>query len=155
MEWWPKWKLGVQVPSPVFTSALAWPLPHELQFFPFLFPLTAAGGKKRNFNVWGKWGTSPAGRKRGRGKQPASLLPLSAAERPCRYHRGVVWQRSTATGPAAALGSCLLSCWHPDPALYPCFLRNNYLRTDLKSISWSREWPVWKLSDVSELRLCQ
>lgn len=48
-----------------------------------------------------------------------------------------------------------LPCLHPDPALYPCFLRNNYPKTELKSISWSREWPVWKFSDVSELRLCQ
>lgn len=27
-----------------------------------------------------------------------------------------------------------LLCLHPDPALYPCFLRNNY-KTELKSIS--------------------
>lgn len=43
---------------------------------------------------------------------------------------------------------------HLYTALYPCFLRNNY-KAELKSISWSREWPVWKFSDISELRLCQ
>lgn len=118
-----------------------WPTPYPLSF------LSDSNG--RNENEFCCLGVSEEHHRMGEGEEERSGQPLLS----------LCWDRETVqVAPRGGLEEQSraqpLLCLHPDPALYPCFLRNNY-KTELKSISWSREWPVWKFSDVSELRLCQ
>lgn len=134
---WSKRKPGVQVPSlSLHPSTLPWPLPTELQLFPFLFPLTPDGGKKISFADLRKERNIPSWEKEKKreaaspsapslwGRQTTQVVPGGGLAEEHSH-----WANS---GPKQLPP---LPYLHPDPALYPCFLRNNYPKTELKSIS--------------------
>lgn len=137
-------------------STPAWPLPRELQLFLFLFPLPASGGRKISFAFLRK--VRNITRREKKSKREAASLSIRSLwdteTMQAVLRDGLAEDHShwTSGGPRQLPPR---PCLHPHPALSPCFLRNHYPKTELKSISWSREWPAWKLSDVSELRLCQ